>query len=119
EKKVLPPLAEPVRYAEPLDAPLPVLIASVKAHGLEGLVAKRRTSRYEPGLRAGAWMKMRVNKAQEFVIGGYTHGTRSFDAIIFGVYDGDDLIYVARTRSGFTPAARAALSRKFKGREIP
>src|SRR5262245_28334729 len=56
EKKVLPKLPEPVRYSAPLDAELPTLIQSVKAHGLEGLVAKRRASVYEPGLRSGAWM---------------------------------------------------------------
>ena len=70
EKKVLPKLLEPVRYAVGLDGTLPVLIESVKAHGLEGLVAKRLDSPYEPGLRSGAWMKMRVNRGQEFVIGG-------------------------------------------------
>ena len=62
EQKVLPKLTEPVRYAAPLDATLPVLIESVKSHGLEGLVAKRRDGRYEPGLRSGAWMKMRVDQ---------------------------------------------------------
>jgi DNA ligase D-like protein (predicted ligase) len=118
EKKVLPKLAEPVRYAAPLDATLPVLVQSVKAHGFEGLVAKRRTSAYEPGLRSGAWMKMRVNRGQEFVIGGYTHGTQIFDALVFGYYEGRKLIYVARTRNGFTPATRAQLFRQFKGLEI-
>jgi bifunctional non-homologous end joining protein LigD len=63
-------------------------------------------------------MKMRVNRGQEFVIGGYTRGTKTFDALVFGYYDGDRLIYVARTRNGFTPASRAQLSRKFKGLEI-
>jgi DNA ligase D-like protein (predicted ligase) len=118
EKKVLPKIPEPVRYSAPLDAPLPVLIESVKAHGFEGLVAKRRNSPYEPGLRSGAWMKMRVNRGQEFVIGGYTRGTRTFDALIFGYYEGDRLIYVARTRNGFTPTARTQLFKKFKGLEI-
>jgi bifunctional non-homologous end joining protein LigD len=118
EKKVLPKLGEPVRYAAPLDAELPVLIQSVKAHGFEGLVAKRCTSVYESGLRTGEWMKMRVNRGQEFVIGGYTRGTKTFDALIFGYYDGDRLIYVARTRNGFTPATRTLLFRKFKGLEM-
>ena len=118
EKKVLPKLPEPVRYSAPLDADLPVLIQSVKVHGFEGLVAKRCASVYEPGLRTGAWMKMRVNRGQEFVIGGYTLGTKTFDALIFGYYEGDRLIYVARTRNGFTPATRAQLFRKFKGLEI-
>ena len=61
-------------------------------------MAKRRDSRYEPGLRTGAWQKMRVNQGQEFVIGGYTIGTKTFDAVIFGYYEGDRLIYAARTR---------------------
>jgi ATP-dependent DNA ligase len=63
-------------------------------------------------------MKMRVNRGQEFVIGGYTRGTKTFDALVFGYYEGEKLIHVARTRNGFTPAARAALFRKFKGLEI-
>ena len=95
-----------------LEASLQDLIHSVKAQGLEGLVAKRRDSRYEPGLRSGAWMKMRINRGQEFVIGGYTLGTKTFDALIFGYYEGDRLIYAARTRNGFTPAdARSSCSR--------
>jgi bifunctional non-homologous end joining protein LigD len=118
EKNVLPNLAEPVRYAHPLEADLSVLVESVKAQGLEGLVAKRRDSRYEAGLRSGAWQKMRVNRAQEFVIAGYTIGSKTFDALILGYYEGDRLIYVARTRNGFTPALRQQLFRKFNGLEI-
>jgi bifunctional non-homologous end joining protein LigD len=60
---------------------------------------------------------MRVNRGQEFVIGGYTVGSKGFDALIFGYYDGDRLIYAARTRNGFTPATRAQLMKKFKGLE--
>src|SRR5688500_4102795 len=117
QQKVLPKLKEPVRYAGALNARLPDLIASVKAQGLEGLVAKRLDSRYEPGMRSGAWMKMRVNQGQEFVIGGYTRGTKTFDALVFGYYEGNQLLYVARTRNGFTPATRVALFKKFAGLE--
>jgi ATP-dependent DNA ligase len=80
-------------------------------------VAKRRDSRYEPGLRSGAWQKMRINQGQEFVIGGYTIGGTTFDALVFGYYDGGKLIYAARTRNGFTPKLRAELLKKFKGLE--
>jgi bifunctional non-homologous end joining protein LigD len=117
EQKVLPTLREPCRYAGSLDARLADLVASVKAQGLEGLVAKRRDSRYEPAMRSGAWQKMRVNRGQEFVIGGYTRGTKTFDALVLGVYEGKTLTYVARTRNGFTPAARTALFEKFTGLE--
>jgi ATP-dependent DNA ligase len=110
---VLPKLTEPVRYSPTSPPPSRFSFSppSVKVHGFEGLVAKRYDSVYEPGQRSGAWMKMRVNRGQEFVIGGYTRGTKSFDALVFGYYDGDTLIYVARTRNGFTPASRGSCSR--------
>ena len=72
EKRVLPKLSEPIRYSPVLKASLKDLIESVKAQGFEGLVAKSRDSKYEPGLRSGAWQKMRVNQGQELVIAGYT-----------------------------------------------
>ncbi len=117
EKHVLPTLADPIRYSPILEASLPNLIRSVNEQGLEGLVAKRRDSKYEPGQRSGAWAKMRVNRTEEFVIGGYTVGGRHFDALIFGYWDGDRLMYAARTRSGFTPAVREELHQRFRGLE--
>jgi bifunctional non-homologous end joining protein LigD len=57
--------------------------------------------------------------AQEFVIGGYTIAFKTFDALILGYYEEDGrLLYVARTRNGFTPALRAQIAKKFRGLEI-
>src|SRR6202042_2076090 len=112
DEEVLPHLTEPIRASPLLPGTLSELIEAVKQQGLEGLVAKRRDSPYESGERSGAWMKMRVNDGQEFVIGGYTVGGRAFDALVFGYYEGDELIYVARTRNGFTPAGRDQLMKK-------
>jgi bifunctional non-homologous end joining protein LigD len=117
-QRVLGKLRDPIRESSALDACLPTLIESVRSHGLEGLVAKRLDSRYESGQRSGACQKMRVNQAQAFVIAGYTSGPKNFDAIIFGYYDGPKLIYAARTRNGFTPAAREKLFKAFKGLEV-
>jgi ATP-dependent DNA ligase len=61
---------------------------------------------------------MRINRGQEFVIGGYTPSPKNFDALIFGYYEGDRLIYVARTRNGFTPALRDELFKSFRGLRI-
>ena len=60
---------------------------------------------------------MRVNRGQEFVIGGYTLAARNFDALIFGYYRDGDLLYAGRTRSGLTPAARDQLFKRFCGLE--
>jgi len=118
EMHIFPKLEEPIRYSPVLEAGLKDLIQSVKAQGLEGLVAKRRDSKYEPGLRSGAWLKMRVNQGQELVIGGYTPSPKNFDALVIGYYEGPNLIYAARTRNGFTPASRAELFKKIKALEI-
>ena len=100
ENNILPKLGEPIRYSPALDAALPVLVRSVTEQGLEGLVAKRRDSPYEAGKRSGAWQKMRINQRQEFVIGGYTVGGRTFDALVFGYYEGKDLLFASKTRNG-------------------
>jgi ATP-dependent DNA ligase len=84
ERHVLPHLADPIRYSPVLDASLNGLIQSVKEQGLEGLVAKHLDSKYEPGQRSGAWMKMRVNRGQELVIAGYTPSAKNFDALVIG-----------------------------------
>jgi DNA ligase D-like protein (predicted ligase) len=118
EKRVLPKLNDPIRYSPALDAGLDALIESVKAQGFEGLVAKRLDSKYQPGLRTGAWQKMRVNRGQELVIAGYTPSSRNFDALVIGYYENGKLMYAARTRNGFTPASRAELFKKLKPLEI-
>lgn len=118
EEHVLPTLADPIRYSPILNAPLDALIRSVKDQGLEGLIAKRRSSKYEPGERSGAWQKMRVNRGQELVIAGYTPSTKNFDALVIGYYNGDSLMYAARTRNGFTPASRAELFKRIKPLEV-
>ncbi len=118
EEQVMPLLSDPIRLSPEFPASLDQLINSVRAQGLEGLVAKKRNSRYEAGQRSGAWTKMRVNEGQEFVIAGYTIGGRTFDAVVFGHYDGPGLFYVARTRNGFTPQLRDSLMRRFKGLEV-
>ena len=106
--------AVPIELAE-----LAQRMESAKSQGFEGLVAKKRSSRYEPGQRSGAWRKMRINRAQEFVIGGYTRLGDSFDALVFGLFEKGKLLYVARTRNGFTPATRRQVFKRLKPLEIP
>jgi DNA ligase D-like protein (predicted ligase) len=118
EKHVLPKLADPIRYSPVLEGTMKQLVHSVKTQGLEGLVAKRRDSKYEPGLRPGAWQKMRVNAGQELVIAGYTPSPKNFDALVIGHYQDGKLMYAARTRNGFTPASRAELFKKLEPLEI-
>jgi DNA ligase D-like protein (predicted ligase) len=94
--------------------PVTHILKFVQKHGLEGVVAKRGDSVYEPGKRSGLWSKHRINQGQEFVVGGYTPGTQGFDALIIGFYRGKDLYFAARVRAGFVPATRRAVFAKIK-----
>ena len=77
-------------------------------------MAKRLSSTYEQGRRTGAWVKMRVELAQELVIGGYTPGTHGFDAVLVGFYKEDHLYFCASVRAGFVPATRRHVHAEFE-----
>jgi len=117
-EQLLPKMPAVIAYSETLDASAAEVIATVKEQGLEGVIAKRRDSIYEAGRRSGAWVKMRVNRGQEFVIGGYVPAGSSFDSILVGYYHQSDLLCVARVRNGFTPALRDTLFKQLRPRVI-
>jgi ATP-dependent DNA ligase len=106
-------LDDPIRFSETFDTAAADMVAVVREEGLEGVIAKRRDSLYEPGRRSGAWVKLRVNRRQEFVIGGYAPRGKTFDSILVGYYEGSELRYAASVRAGFTPASRQALFSSF------
>jgi ATP-dependent DNA ligase len=68
-RELIPTLADPVRHSETFDVPAAQLLATIRQQGLEGIVAKRRTSTYRSGDRSGDWVKQRANRGQELVIG--------------------------------------------------
>jgi bifunctional non-homologous end joining protein LigD len=86
-----------------VQAPSGEVLEAVRGLGLEGVVGKRTDSTYESGERSGAWIKCRANMEQEFVVGGYVPGARGFDALLVGVYEKRELIFVAKVKNGFVP----------------
>lgn len=108
-----------IRISEYVEATPEALLSAVREQGLEGIVGKQKDSHYQPGKRSGAWIKYRVNRGQEFVVGGYFPGAHGFDSLIVGYYDGDKLMYVARTRNGFVPASRRQVFSKLKHLVVP
>ena len=85
--------------------------------GLEGIVAKRLDSRYEPGRRSRAWLKIKNDRSQEFVVGGWQPGeggrTGSIGSLLLGYYDGDVLHYAGKAGSGLSGAVIAQLEPVF------
>jgi bifunctional non-homologous end joining protein LigD len=103
-----------IRISEQFEVTANDLLVAVREQKLEGVVAKRRDSFYEAGKRTGSWIKCRVNRGQELVIGGYIPGPHGFDSLIVGYYRGKDLVYVARVRNGFVPASRRQVFEKIR-----
>jgi bifunctional non-homologous end joining protein LigD len=86
--------------------------------GLEGIVAKNLASRYE-SRRSKAWLKVKVHREQELVIGGFTRpkGSRlDFGALLLGVYDKKGLRFVGKVGTGFNEETLRTLFRKFQPR---
>jgi len=108
--------AAPIGLSESLGASTIELIRVANEFGFEGIVAKRKDSLYESGKRSGAWVKYKVNRGQEFVIGGYTPGN-PLDALIVGYYEGERLLYAAKVRNGFVPQLRREVAARLKGLE--
>ena len=95
-----------------------MLQASAKA-GLEGIVAKKLDSKYEPGKRTGAWIKVKNHNRQELVIGGWLEGEgkrRGFPgALLVGYNDKDGkLVYAGKVGTGFTDRTLDKLNEKLK-----
>jgi ATP-dependent DNA ligase len=95
-----------ILLSEPLPGTSQQVIDAVSRIGLEGIVAKRKDSRYESGERSGAWVKLKLDKQQEFVIGGYRPGPNGVDALLVGYHEGKELRFAGKVRAGFTPHLR-------------
>ncbi|MET9021071.1 non-homologous end-joining DNA ligase [Actinopolymorpha sp. NPDC004070] len=89
-------------------------LATSRAQGLEGVVAKRLSAPYEPGRRSASWVKVKNLRTQEVVIAGWRVGEGSragtFGALLCGVYDEGRLVYAGRVGTGFDQGKLADLT---------
>jgi bifunctional non-homologous end joining protein LigD len=93
-----------LRMSEQVRGDARALEARARAEGWEGLIAKEASSPYQAGRRSPAWRKIKLVHEQEFVVGGWTEprATRPcFGALLLGVYNGEHLVYVGHTGTGF------------------
>jgi DNA ligase D-like protein (predicted 3'-phosphoesterase) len=86
--------------------------------GIEGVMAKKKSSPYEAGVRSGNWLKIKKVASCDCVIFGYTKGegarAKTFGALLLGLYDKDKPIYVGKVGTGFSDTAMAVLLETFK-----
>jgi bifunctional non-homologous end joining protein LigD len=106
-----------LKYSAEYAVPPRELLAAVQAQGLEGIVGKRRLSRYE-STRSNDWVKIKVVSEQEFVIAGYQLGERDyFASLVLGVYDQGRFICVGSVGTGFDNKLMASIHALLAERE--
>jgi bifunctional non-homologous end joining protein LigD len=99
------------------------LMRASRDNGLEGVIAKRLDSIYEPGRRGGAWLKVKNRLRQEFVVGGWVEGEGRRQgvpgALLIGYFQDGRLVYASKVGTGFTDATLADLARRMGPIERP
>jgi bifunctional non-homologous end joining protein LigD len=102
--EVLPANDDVIKYSDHVVEKGKEFFDVAVSQGLEGIMAKKANSIYEIGQRTEDWVKIKVSLRQEVVIVGYTEPRRTrkfFGSLLLGLYDGDDLVYIGHTGSGF------------------
>lgn len=90
---------------------------AAKKAGLEGIIAKKADSIYNSGNRSKEWLKIKANKRQEMVIGGYTRNNNTsklFSALLVGIYNKGKLIYTGKIGTGFNDTTQKEMIVRFK-----
>ena len=103
-----------VLLSDPLPGSVSQIASAVRRLRLEGVVAKRGRSMYEPGKRSDAWVKVRFARHQELVIGGFKPNATNFDSVLVGYYEGRTLLCAGKVRNGFTPHSRAEVFERLR-----
>ncbi len=108
-----------IKFSENFDDGLQ-LFGLMKKNEMEGIVAKNRESKYQPGKRGKDWLKIPTEKRQEFVIGGWTESETgsAFRLLLFGAYENGKLKFIGNAGGGFKENDKPVIKAKLKKLEI-
>jgi bifunctional non-homologous end joining protein LigD len=115
-RAVLPDLPH-IRYSDHIEEHGSQFYDVALKNGLEGIVAKDMDSPYTAGLRSKRWLKVKISRRQEAVIGGFTapRGSRkNLGALLLGVYEEDDLVFIGHTGGGFNEKQLAEIYQRLE-----
>ena len=108
-----------LRLSQELPGRVTDIVKALRAAGVEGVIAKRRNSPFQPGERTNDWVKLKLDRQQEFVIGGYRpDGANGLDALLVGFYEGKELRFAGKVRAGLIPHVRREVLGKLKPLQI-
>ncbi len=111
-----------VHYASHIERDGEDFYEAARKQGLEGIVAKLRHSRYEPGRRSKSWLKVKIRRDQELVVIGYEPGKGShadLGSLLVAVYEGDELRYAGEVGSGLNESVRRAIREQLDAQARP
>lgn len=120
-EKIVPTRSRVLRRSRRLAADGLAAFREARERGWEGIVSKSEASVYEPGSRSRNWLKVKVRKESEFVIGGWTEpgGSRvHFGALLVGLFEGDRLRYAGKVGTGYSQAILADVSKRFRPSDV-
>ena len=106
-----------LRISESFDAGAAEFFEVAKKINLEGIIAKKASSKYFPGERSKEWLKIKTGRRQEVVIGGYTNNEGSnkpFSSLLVGVFENGKLEYTGKIGTGFSQKLQLEMMQKFK-----
>jgi bifunctional non-homologous end joining protein LigD len=115
EEQKLP--AENIRISNAFEGSGIEFFDAAKKLGLEGVIAKNNISAYLAGSRSDDWLKIKANRRQEMVIGGFTKNKDSgklFSSLLLGVFDKKLLIYTGKVGTGFNEKMQTEMMKRFK-----
>jgi bifunctional non-homologous end joining protein LigD len=116
-ESVIPKDHEIIQRSETFNIPGKELFSLTDKLGLEGIIAKKENSIYIPGTRSKEWLKIKTEKRQEAVIGGYTlneNTSKQFSALLLGVYDKGEFVSIGPVGTGFTNQLQTEILKKCK-----
>lgn len=116
-EKLIPANDSTIRFSNHFHTSGMEFMKAATKMGLEGIIAKKEDSAYLPGARTREWLKIKANKRQEVVIGGYTknEGSRKpFSSLLVGVFEKGKFVYTGKIGTGFNIKLQNELMEQFK-----
>ncbi|XZF12420.1 DNA ligase D [Chitinophagaceae bacterium MMS25-I14] len=116
-QRILPTDDERIRQSTVFKARGVDFFEAAEKIGLEGIMAKKADSVYTSDLRSKEWLKIKVQRRQEVVITGFTKNagtSKSFSALVLGVYEGKKLRYAGKVGTGFSDKLQKEMMKQFK-----
>jgi len=93
-----------IRFSDSFEVEGADFFKLINKMGLEGIMAKNPDSVYKPGQRSKDWLKIKTQRQQEVIIGGYTineNTTRQFSSLLTGIYENGEFVYTGSVGTGF------------------